>query len=301
MAESQAPPDISMRGKVCLVTGATSGIGKMTALELAAKGATVVIVGRSRDKCEDTLQEIEAATGSKSLDYFVCDLSSFVEVRRLSQEFLAKYNKLNVLVNNAGAIFMRKANSPDGLEVTWALNHFAYFWLTCLLLDVLKASHPSRVVNVSSDAHKRASLNELPNFRGKMPVGYISYANTKLANVLFTNQLAYSIKSTGVTVNSLHPGVVATNFGANNGLVGKIMQTYAGTLGVKASEGAKTVVYLATAPELYTTTGKYFVNCREVNSSRASYDTKFGAKLWQWSLDVSQRLGMDTRRIEILK
>jgi NAD(P)-dependent dehydrogenase (short-subunit alcohol dehydrogenase family) len=301
MTESQAPPDISMRGKICLVTGATSGIGKMTALELATRGATVVIVGRSREKCEATLQEIEMATGSKNLDYLVADLSSFVEVRRLSQEFLAKYNKLNVLVNNAGAIFMRKQNSPDGLEMTWALNHFAYFWLTCLLLDILKASSPSRVVNVSSDAHKRASLNEMPNFRGKMPVGYMTYANTKLANVLFTNQLAYSIKSTGVTVNSLHPGIVATNFGANNGLVGKIMQFYAGLLGIKPAAGARTVVYLATAPELYTTTGKYFVNGREVNSSKASYDTKFGAKLWQWSLDVSGRLGMDTRRIEILK
>ena len=301
MTASQAAPDISMRGKVCLVTGATSGIGKMTALELATKGATVVIVGRNREKCEDTLQEIEAATGSKNLDYLVADLSSFVEVRRLSQEFLAKYNKLNVLVNNAGAIFMRKQNSPDGLEMSWALNHFSYFWLSCLLLDVLKASSPSRIVNVSSDAHHRATLNELPNFRGKMPVGYITYANTKLANVLFTNQLAYSIKSTGVTVNSLHPGVVATNFGANNGLVGKIMQFYAGTLGVKPAEGARTVVYLATAPELYTTTGKYYVKCREVSSSKASYDTKLSAKLWQWSLDVSGRLGMDTRRIEILK
>ena len=187
MTASQAAPDISMRGKVCLVTGATSGIGKMTALELATKGATVVIVGRNREKCEDTLQEIEAATGSKNLDYLVADLSSFVEVRRLSQEFLAKYNKLNVLVNNAGAIFMRKQNSPDGLEMSWALNHFSYFWLSCLLLDVLKASSPSRIVNVSSDAHHRATLNELPNFRGKMPVGYITYANTKLANVLFTN------------------------------------------------------------------------------------------------------------------
>jgi len=301
MTASQAAPDISMRGKVCLVTGATSGIGKMTALELATKGATVVIVGRDRQKCEDTLAEIAAATDSKALDYIVADLSSFVECRRMAQEFLARYNKLNVLVNNVGAIFMRKQNSPDGLEMSWALNHFSYFWLSCLLLDVLKSSSPSRIVNVSSDAHKRASLSEVPNFRGKMPVGYMTYANTKLANVLFTNQMAYSIKSTGVTVNALHPGVVATNFGANNGLIGRIMQTYSSIFGLRPEQGAKTVVYLATAPELYTTTGKYFVNCREVPSSKASYDTKFGARLWQWSLDVSGRLGMDTRRIEILK
>jgi retinol dehydrogenase-12 len=298
---ASAPADISMRGKVCLVTGATSGIGKMTALELATKGATVVIVGRSAERCEATLQEISELTGSQSLDYFVCDLSSFVEVRRLSQEFLARYNKLNVLVNNAGALFMRKQNSPDGLEMTWALNHFAYFWLSCLLIDVLKASSPSRIVNVSSDAHKRANLTDVPNFRENMPIGYINYANTKLANILFTNQLSFVLKSTGVTVNSLHPGVVATNFGVNNGLFGKLMNFYASTLGVKPAEGAKTVVYLATAPELYTTTGKYFVKCREVPSSKISYDTKFSAKLWQWSLDVSGRFGMDTRRIEILK
>ena len=298
---ASAPADISMRGKVCLVTGATSGIGKMTALELATRGATVVIVGRSEERCQETLREIEEMTGSQSLDYLVCDLSSFVEVRRLSQEFLARYNKLNVLVNNAGAIFMRKQNSPDGLEMTWALNHFAYFWLTCLLIDVLKASSPSRIVNVSSDAHKRANLSDIPNFREAMPIGYINYANTKLANVLFTNQLSFRLKSTGITVNALHPGVVATNFAANNGLFGKLINLYASTLGVKPSEGARTVVYLATAPELYTTTGKYFVKCREVNSSKISYDTKFSAKLWQWSLDVSGRLGMDTRRIEILK
>ena len=298
---ASAPADISMRGKVCLVTGATSGIGKMTALELATKGATVVIVGRSAERCQSTLAEIEALTGSKNLDYFVCDLSSFVEVRRLSQEFLARYNKLNVLVNNAGAIFMRKQNSTDGLEMTWALNHFAYFWLTCLLIDVLKASSPSRIVNVSSDAHKRANLDDVPNFRESMPIGYINYANTKLANILFTNHLSFTLKSTGITVNALHPGVVATNFGVNNGLFGKLMNIYASTLGVKPAEGARTVVYLATAPELYTTTGKYFVKCREVPSSKVSYDTKFSAKLWQWSLDVSGRLGMDTRRIEILK
>jgi len=194
---------------------------------------------------------------------------------------------------------MRRQNSVDGLEMAWALNHFGYFWLTGMLLDVLKASSPSRIINVSSDAHKRSFLSEMPNFKDNIPVGYIGYADTKLANLLFTNHLAYSIKSTGVTVNALHPGVVSTNFGANNGLLGRIVQFYSSTFGVTPQKGARTIVYLASAPELYSTTGKYYVKEREASSSKLSQDTKLGTKLWQWSLDISQRLGMDTRPMEL--
>ncbi|MBI5174501.1 MAG: SDR family oxidoreductase [Candidatus Melainabacteria bacterium] len=292
------PPDISMRGRVCLITGATAGIGKVTALELATKGATVILVGRNEDRCRDALDEIHELTGSNNLDYFVCDLSNFQQVRSLSQAVKSKYSKLNVLVNNAGALFMRRQYNVDGLEMTWALNHFGYFWLTGMLLDVLKASAPSRVVVVSSDAHKRANLNEMPNFKANIPVGYFGYANTKLANLLFAYHLAYSIKSTGVTVNAMHPGVVATSFGGNNGLVGRIIQMNANIFGVKPEVGARTVIQLASAPELYATTGKYFVKEEEANSSKASHDTRLGTRLFQWSLDISQRLGMDTRQLE---
>ncbi|MDX1985892.1 MAG: SDR family oxidoreductase [Candidatus Obscuribacter sp.] len=292
------PPDISMRGRVCLITGATAGIGKVTALELATKGATVILVGRNEDRCRDAVDEIHELTGSNNLDYFVCDLSNFQQVRSLSQAVKSKYSKLNVLVNNAGALFMRRQYNVDGLEMTWALNHFGYFWLTGMLLDVLKASAPSRVVVVSSDAHKRANLNEMPNFKANIPVGYFGYANTKLANLLFAYHLAYSIKSTGVTVNAMHPGVVATSFGGNNGLVGRIIQMNANIFGVKPEVGARTVIQLASAPELYATTGKYFVKEEEANSSKASHDTRLGTRLFQWSLDISQRLGMDTRQLE---
>ncbi len=292
------PPDISMRGRVCLITGATAGIGKVTALELATKGATVILVGRNEDRCRDALDEIHELTGSNNLDYFVCDLSNFQQVRSLSQAVKSKYSKLNVLVNNAGALFMRRQYNVDGLEMTWALNHFGYFWLTGMLLDVLKASAPSRVVVVSSDAHKRANLNEMPNFKENIPVGYFGYANTKLANLLFAYHLAYSIKSTGVTVNAMHPGVVATSFGGNNGLVGRIIQMNANIFGVKPEVGARTVIQLASAPELYATTGKYFVKEEEATSSKASHDTRLGTRLFQWSLDISQRLGMDTRQLE---
>lgn len=292
-------PDISMRGRVCLVTGATAGIGKVTALELATKGATVIIVGRNEERCRSTINEINAMTGSDNLEYFVCDLSNFQQVRTLSTAVKKKHSKLHVLVNNAGALFMRRQYNVDGIEMTWALNHFGYFWLTGMLLDLLKASAPSRVVIVSSDAHKRAMLDDMPNFKENLPVGYFGYANTKLANLLFAYHLAYSIKSTGVTVNALHPGVVATEFGGNNGLVGKIIQANAKIFGVSPEVGARTIIKLASAPELYATTGKYFVKEEEAKSSKASLDTRLGTRLFQWSLDVSQRLGMDTRPMDI--
>lgn len=294
-------PDISMRGRICLITGATGGIGKVTALELATKGATVVLVGRNPEKCQAVKAEIEEMTGSQSIDYLVGDLSSFKDVRNIALDFLDRYNKLHVLVNNAGGLFMRRRNSVDGLEMTWALNHFGYFWLTCQLMDVLKASSPSRIINVSSDAHKRANLSDMPNMKEEIPVGYIGYANTKLANLLFTYHLAYSIKSTGVTVNSLHPGVVATNFGADNGLFGQVIHLYSSVFGVKPDVGARTIIQLASAPELYSVTGKYFVKEQEAKSSALSYDTRLSTKLWSWSIDISRRFGLDTRKIEFLR
>lgn len=301
MGDFVTQADLSMRGRVCLITGATDGIGKFAALDLATKGATVVIVGRNPDKCEAVKAEIEELTGSQSIDYLVGDLSSFKDVRNIALEFLDRYNKLHVLINNAGGLFMRRKNSVDGIEMTWALNHFGYFWLTCQLIDVLKASSPSRIINVSSDAHRRANLFDMPNMKEEIPVGYVGYANTKLANLLFTYHLAYAIKSTGVTVNTLHPGVVATNFGADNGLMGKIIHLYSGVFGVKPDVGARTIIHLASAPEVYAVTGKYFVKEQEANSSRLSYDTRLSTKLWSWSIDVSRRFGLDTRRIEFLR
>ncbi|CAN5431847.1 SDR family oxidoreductase [soil metagenome] len=299
--ESNALPDMSMRGKNCLITGATAGIGKVTAMELASRGANIIIVGRNADKCEATLAEIEAQTGNTNLDFLTADLSDFQSVKTLAKNFTSKYSKLSVLVNNAGGIFMRRADTKDGLEMTWALNHFGYFWLTAYLIDELKASTPSRIINVSSDAHKRSSLSGPPNMRDKMPIGFLNYADTKLANLLFSYHLAYSIKSTGVTVNAMHPGIVATDFGSSNGIIGKAIQMNAKVFGVKPEQGARTIIQLASAPELYQVTGKYFVNGREVLSSKTSYDTKLSTKMWQWSVDVSRRLGMDTKRIEFLR
>jgi len=301
MDDTNALPDLSMRGKNCLITGATSGIGKATAMELAARGANIIIVGRSVEKCESTLAEIEAKTSNANLDYLVADLSDFNSVKNLAKNFTNKYSKLSVLINNAGGIFMRRADTADGIEMTWALNHFGYFWLTGYLIDVLKSTTPSRVINVSSDAHKRATLSGPPNMHDKMPIGYLTYANTKLANLLFSYHLAYNIKSTGVTVNAMHPGIVATDFGSSNGIIGKAIQMNAKVFGVKPEVGARTIIQLASAPELYQVTGKYFVNGRELLSSKTSYDTKLGTKLWQWTVDVSRRHGMDTKRIEFLR
>ena len=213
--------DRSMRGKVCLITGATSGIGKAAALELARRGATLALVGRNQWRCERTVREITEKTGNTSVEYFLADLAYQDHVRNLAQEFQSRHQKLDVLLNNAGAIVLTRQRTADGIELTFALNHLGYFLLTCLLLDTLKASAPARIVNVSSDAHQRAIL-ELDDLQCQREYrGFWAYARSKLANLLFTYELDRRLGGTGVTVNTLHPGLVATNFLSNNGLIGK--------------------------------------------------------------------------------
>ena len=208
-----ATRDESMAGKVCLVTGATSGIGEVAATALAAKGATVVLVGRNPEKAAATAERIKKVTGNPSVEFLIADLSQQSEVRRLAEEFKAKHDRLHVLVNNAGAMFADRRESPDGIELTFALNHLGYFLLTNLLLDTLKASAPSRVVSVASYAHRMVPALDFDDlqFREKYS-GFKVYGASKLANVLFTKELARRLEGTGVTANSLHPGFVATSF-----------------------------------------------------------------------------------------
>ncbi|CAN5637284.1 hypothetical protein BH24ACT21_BH24ACT21_06280 [soil metagenome] len=206
----------SMEGKVCLVTGATSGIGKVTAHELAKQGATVVIVGRSRQKVEATVEEINSRTGNQSVEYLLADLSSQKEIRSLAREFKSRYDRLDVLVNNAGAVFAEYGETEDGVERTFAVNHLNYFLLTNLLLDVLEASAPSRIVNVASGAHQGAEL-DFDDLGAKQNYGFMrAYGRSKLANIMFTYELARRLEGTGVTANALHPGSVATGIGTNN-------------------------------------------------------------------------------------
>jgi NAD(P)-dependent dehydrogenase (short-subunit alcohol dehydrogenase family) len=276
-----------MRGKVCMVTGATSGIGLVTAQALARQGATVIVVGRNRERGVATVKRIQQETGNAAVDWMVADLSVQVQVRQLVREFRERFARLDVLVNNAGALFARRSLSVDGIEMTFALNHLAYFLLTNLLLDTLKASAPARIVNVASAAHRGAQINFADVQGQRRYSGWRAYAQSKLANLLFTYELARRLEGTGVTANALHPGFVATNFGrSNRGLVSLIIRV-SQLAAISPEQGAQTIIYLATAPEVEGTSGKYFVKLRVVPSSEASYDRDAAQRLWQVSATMT--------------
>ncbi|HEX2905958.1 MAG TPA: SDR family oxidoreductase [Phototrophicaceae bacterium] len=262
-----------MIGKICLVTGATDGIGKVMVRELAQAGATVIGVGRSPAKIQAVLDEVDPAPGS--LEFLTADLSAQAEVRRLAAEFKRKYQKLHVLINNAGALFTSYRESADGIELTFALNHLAYFLLTNLLIDSLKASTPARIINVASDAHEGGSLNFDDLGLKQQYSGWSAYNASKLANILFTYELAGRLAGTGITVNAMHPGFVHTNFSDAAGL------NMRGPL--TPEEGADTAVWLATAAELDSVTGKYFVSRQDTRSAEISYDMEIAQRLWDVS------------------
>jgi NAD(P)-dependent dehydrogenase (short-subunit alcohol dehydrogenase family) len=274
--------------KVILITGATNGIGKAAALALARQGANGVIVGRSPEKTQATVKEIQEQSGNSRVEGLVADLSSLAEVRRLAQAFQAQYPRLDVLINNAGGYFTRREVTVDGYERTFAFNHLAYFLLTNLLLPVLKASAPSRIVNVSSRAHVSGPLNfdDLQNQNYSMG-GNHAYGQSKLANVMFTYELARRLEGTGVTVNALHPGVVATGFGENNTGMTRAAMKLLHRFSLSPEAGADTVVYLASAPEVAGVTGKYWDKRQAVPSSRESYDEAAQKRLWEISAQLT--------------
>lgn len=274
-----------MQGKICMITGATDGIGKVSAHALAKQGATVIVVGRNRQKSMKTVSEIRQESGNANVEYMLADLSSQKAIRELAQQFISKYKQLHVLLNNAGAMFMSRQESVDGIEMTFALNHLNYFLLTHLLLDTLKASAPARIVNVSSRAHKRLKTLDFDNLQGETSYsGTSAYMISKLGNVLFTYELAKRLKGSQITVNALHPGVVATQFGANNGgWFGRALRKFANLFCISIEEGAKTNIYLASSPEVEGVTGKYFVECKAIPSSKISYDEEVARRLWKVS------------------
>ncbi len=280
--------DQPMDGKVVLVTGANSGIGSATALELARSGAAVVIVGRNKEKTRVTASNIRLKSGSPIVECLIADLSSMTEVRQLASEFMKKYHRLDVLVNNAGAIFARRNITVDGLEMTFALNHLANFLLSNLLLDLIKASAPARIVNVSSRAHQRAELdfNDLQTAHYGYG-GFKAYGRSKLANVMFTYELARRLDGTGVTANALHPGGVNSGFGKNNGGVMRLAMKMVSRFQLTPEQGAQTSIYLASSPAVEGVSGKYFVDCAEVNSSPASYDEAAQKRLWEVSAEMT--------------
>ncbi|GHO68295.1 short-chain dehydrogenase [Ktedonobacter sp. SOSP1-52] len=271
----------TMQGKVCLVTGSSSGIGKVTARELARMGATVVMVCRNRVKGEGAQAEIKEASGNAQVDLIVADLSELSQVRRVADEFKQHYTQLHVLINNAGGINSEHKITADGLEYTFTTNYLAPFLLTHLLLDVLKASAPARIVNVSSLAHTQGKI-DFADLQGTQRYSSgKAYGQSKLAQIYFTYELASQLEGTGVTVNALHPGIIASNF--NDGFKG-IAHVIGGVIyffvGRNVEKGAQTTLYLATSPEIERVSGKYFSDCKQTSSSKLSYDVIIRQRLW---------------------
>ncbi len=279
-----------MQDKIVIVTGANSGIGKVAATELAKMGASVVMVCRSQERGAAAMAEVKRDSGSSDVTLMLCDMSSFDSIRAFTAKFKAEYDRLDVLLNNAGAIFTNRKESADGIELTFAVNHLGYYLVAVELAELLKASAPARIVNVSSDAHRVNSFDfddyERKNSYSRF--GFTEYGESKLANVLFTYELARRLEGTGVTVNALHPGFVRTGFSTNNGaLAGVLMATLGRLFAVSPQKGAETSVYLASSAEVANITGKYFADKREKRSTSLTHDLAAQERLWKLSADLT--------------
>lgn len=268
-----------------MITGANSGIGKATAIGLAKMGATIVMVGRDKNRCEEAQKEIIEKTGNKNIDILICDLSSQQEIHNLVDKFNQKYQNLHILINNAGIVLKKRTSNIDGLEVNFAVNYLAPFLLTNLLLNVLKKSAPSRVINVSSGVHKRASLDFDDLQSEKKYSSFGTYGKSKLALLLFTYELSRRLKDSGITVNALHPGVVKTNLGRDQPAFSRWFQN---TFFKSPERGAETSIYLASSPEVEGITGKYFINKTPAKSSEESYNEVNAKKLWEISIKLTK-------------
>ena len=271
-------------GKRVLVTGATDGIGLAACEALARLGAELAIVARNEAKAERATARIVAAGGTATVvDVLMADLASQASVRHLAAEVLERYPRLDALVNNAGAIYSRRQLSPDGIELTWALNHLAPFLLTSLLLERLQASGPARIVTTSSDAHKGASIpfDDLNAERGYR--GFRRYGQTKLANILFTSELARRIGDADVTANCFHPGLVTTGFNRNNGALMRFGMTVVRPFSRSPDQGADTLVWLLDSPEVQDLSGLYFVDRKVAVPSAAAQDPATARRLWEVS------------------
>jgi NAD(P)-dependent dehydrogenase (short-subunit alcohol dehydrogenase family) len=278
-------PDLG--GRVFVVTGATRGIGRATVNGLAAIGARLVLLCRRQPDGDRVADELAQAHPAPRADVIEVDLSSQRSIREAADTVRGRYPKLHVLINNAGVIPQQRETTADGLEMQFAVNHLAYFLLTNLLLDRLAAGVPARVVNVSSGAHQGGTIDfaDLQSARRYDPVRV--YGRTKLANVLFTYELARRIRATGVTANCLHPGVIATQLLADYMNVPLVGGAVAHTFGAAPAEGADTIVHLAASPDLEHVTGRYFVGSRESRSSPASYDESLQHRLWDESVRLT--------------
>ena len=275
-----------MGGKVVLITGGTSGIGRAAAAALAAMGAEVVVTGRDRERGEAAVEEIRRDSGNERVSLVLADLSVQAEVRGLAEEFRERHDRLDVLVNNAGLVQSRRVETPDGLELTLAVNHLAPFLLTDLLLDLLKKSAPSRVITVSSEARRRASIDFDDLQSERRYRGFPVYGMTKMANILFTYELAERLEGTGVVANCLHPGAVSTNFAQNNrGPIALLFRLFKPFMR-SPEQGADTLVYLASSPEAGELNGKYLTDRKEVSPAEPRDETS-QKRLWEVSEELT--------------
>jgi len=273
--------------KTCIITGATDGIGKQTALGLAKIGYSMGLVGRNQEKGNQVLNEIKSATNNDSIQFFKADLAIMKNLENLSDKIKKEYSSIDMLINNAGAFFSQYKETNEGLEKTFALNHLSYFKLTELLMDILKIDKPGRVINVASAAHNSAKLN-LNNIQmNNMYKGWTAYCNSKLMNILYTYEIHKRYQNTGITFNSLHPGFVDTSFGDNNTGFGKdIISIGKKLIAINVIKGASTSVYLASSDDVKDVSGKYRYKSKVVQSSKASYLIENQLKLWTYSENI---------------
>jgi NAD(P)-dependent dehydrogenase (short-subunit alcohol dehydrogenase family) len=288
-------PWTGVNGKRVVITGATSGIGLAGARRLAALGAELAIVARSPERASGAVAEITAAAGGKAtVDVLIADLAAQAEVRRLADELLHRYPRIDVLINNAGAMYATRQLTTDGIELTWAVNHLAPFLLTTLLLDRLTASRPARVITTASAAHGSAQIpfDDLRADRAYAAMGYGRYGESKLANILFTAELARRLAGTGVTATCFHPGFVGTGFNTNNGGLMRLAMQIGHLFARRPEQGAETLVWLADSPEVAGVSGGYFVDKRQVRPSAAARDAESARRLWQISDEQTRASGL---------
>lgn len=274
-----------LQGKVALITGATNGIGLETARALARRGATSVIVGRNMEKTSAVVQQIRDDTGNQDVHFFVADLSLQDQVHRLARHFREHFNRLDILMNNAGGVFGKRQVTAEGFEMTWALNHLSYFSLSNLLLDLLKASGAARIVNTASEAHRNGPIkwDDLQFERGYND--WLAYCQSKAANILFTRELARRLEGSDVTANAVHPGFVRTGFSTGSGLgaFGHLMELGA----LSPEEGAQTSIHVASAPETAGMSGLYWSKCRAIEPHRRVQSDEDAARLWEVSREMT--------------
>jgi retinol dehydrogenase-14 len=276
-----------MGGKTVLITGGTSGIGKATAVALAARGANVVIVGRNQERGEVAVEEIKAQSHNESVELMLADLSVQAEVRGLAEEFQERHDRIDVLANNAGLVQSKRTETPDGIETTLAINHLAPFLLTNLLIERLEQSAPSRVITVSSEAQRWGTMDFEDMQSTRKYTGFPVYGVTKLANIMFTYELAERLNGTGVAVNCLHPGSVGTNFGQNNkGVMALFFRTFKPFMR-SPEQGADTLIWLASSSEIDGVSGKYFSDRKEIEAKKVAYDPAARRRLWEISEDLA--------------